>query len=607
MRPRTFLLLLAALAACAPARPAAAQPVSVRANVDAETIGRQDEVIYSIEVSGERFGTVQTPEAPRTQGLTLVQPYPSTQRTASLTNGVMKQALLFRWRYRPLREGTARIESATIKIGGETHTTDPIEVRVVAQSTSPGRRTPPAGRGGAVPEESSAVSQRDIFIEATPSKTVAYQNEAVVVQYRLFFRLGFQFRQLRLADSWDAVGFWREEMDVDSNPIPETVTRDGERYQSIVLKRVALFATRSGTLSVDPLSVEADLYAPRRSRDPFGMWGGRGALETVRIVSPPLRLRIQPLPEGAPESFSGAVGRFRLNAFYDRTALEVGESTTLRVTISGSGNLSTLTPPDLQPPGAVEVYTPTSTADVSRSPSGVSGSRTFDYVLVPHANGSFEVPPVRFTFFDPQQRRYETLSSDGVTLIVTGEAPAGSDALPADGIAGLITTPGRWVQVQPVLLHRQAWPYMLLAFPMLALAALAVVRRRHRRLAADSVLARSRAAHPLARKHLRAATGCLEKGDARAFYDAIERALLGFVGARFNVAERGLTRQALGDRLAAVNVPETTTARLFSLLERCDRVRFAPVVPDRHAQQADREEAAALIVELDTALSSRAA
>ncbi len=583
-----------------------AQAVTVRAWVDEATVERDDIVVYRLQVEGERFGAVQTPDAPQTEGLALVQPYPSTQRSATITNGIMQQSLQFSWRYRPLREGTARIEGATVQIGKEIHTADPIVVRVVSTGQRPQRRAAPDPFDDNAAPEAPSIAPDDVFIEVSPSTTRAYQNEEIIVTYRLLFRPGFQFRQLRLADSWDAEGFWREEIEVDNHPIPETAMRNGERYGSIVLKRVALFATRTGTLAIDPLTVEADLHAPRRSRDPFGFMGLRGGFETARLLSPPLRITIQPLPDGAPDGYAGAVGQYRMTTQFDRTELEAGESTRLRVQISGRGNLSTLEPPTVEAPGAIEVYSPVAGGSVERAATGVSGTRTFEYALVPRANGRFTLAPVTFSYFDPRARQYRTLRGDGTTIVVTGEMPGDERILPADGIAGIAHAPGRWLHLGRTPLYRQTWPYAALAVPLLALVLLAGVRARERRLTADADAARRRGAHPLARKHLRAARHHLEKGEARPFYDTLEKALLGFVGARLSLEERGLTRTALAHHLDARAVPASTTTALLVLLDRCDGVRFSPLVPEPAQQQADYEEAAALLVALDPHLTSSA-
>ncbi len=600
LRFRLCLLLAAALSAPA----AHAQPLAVRAWVDESTVGVDDLVTYHLQIEGERFGAVQTPEAPATQGLALVQPYPSTQRSASITNGLVRQSLQFSWRFRPTRPGTARIEAATLQVGNEIYTADALTVHVVAGSRSGAARAAPAPDRQT--PEAAGLGPRDVFIEVSPSKTSAFQNEQVLVTYRLLFRPGFQFRQLRLADSWDAEGFWREEIDVDANPIPETVVRDGERYASIVLKRAALFATRSGALAVDPLRVEADVYVPRRSRDPFDLFGMRGSLETTRLASPPLRLTITPLPEGAPDSFRGAVGRFRMTTSVDRTALEVGESARLDVQISGAGNLATLVPPTVRAPGAIEVYSPTGEADIARAPAGISGSRDFGYVLVPRARGTFEIPAVAFSYFDPATLRYQTLSGDALALVVTGEAAASADAdaLPADAIAGIVRAPGRWIRAARPL-HRQAWPYAALASPLLALGALAAFRTRQRRRARQAVALRSRSAHPLARKHLRRASEHLARHEARPYYNALHDALLGFLGARLARPERGFTRATLAAALEERGVEAGHVARLLALLDRAEAVRFAPVVPPFEQQERDRDEAAALLVLLDQQMPAR--
>ena len=460
------------------------------------------------------------------------------------------------------------------------------------------------------PEEVSP-DARDIFIEVAPSSRQAVQNQQVTVSYLLYFREGIQLRQSRLTDSWDAEGFWREELEVEQRPIPQIVVRDGLRFNRITLKRAAVFPTRSGELTVDPLKIESEAILPSRSGDPMARFFSlQSRFQPVELSSAPLTLNVASLPTGAPPSFQGAVGSLDFSATYDRTELEVGESLQLTVRVSGDGNVATLAPPGFQPPGAFERYDPQVTTNIDRTGQRLRGSKTFTWVLVPRSNGTFQMPGVAFSWYDPAEGRYVSRETAPTTVTVTGTGtPASavmalSGGLPVDDIAGPLETAARWVPTDRAPLHRMAWPWASIAVPAIALIALTLVGRRAHHLAANPAVARLRRAGPLARKHLKAADARLSANDPRGFYEALERALLGFVGNRLNVAEHGLTRDSLDRVLDRASVPQATRTGLIGFLDRCDRARFSPVLPDAAQMQSDRDGAADLLVTLDDTLNA---
>lgn len=610
-----MLVVLLGLAPYAALQDAAAQEIQVRASVSETTVGTEEVVPYTIEIEGATFNDVETPRPPEAEGLRLVSPVPSTQRNMTFINGQLRQSVAFTWSYRPTREGTARIGQTEITVKGRSYATGAITIRVVPQTQRPQRRPrsawpfDPSPPQAAAPDadDRPAVSDRDLFIRAVPSKRQALQNEQVTIEYLLYFRDGIQLRHSRLAGSWDAEGFWREEFEVETRPIPRMVVENGLRYNVITLKRVAVFPTRAGTLRIDPLQIETEAYVPYRSSDPFEQFFSlRNRFETLQLASPPITIEALPLPAGAPDGYSGAVGSYRMQTRVNRTEVEVGEPVEVQITISGSGNIATLQPPRLQVPGVFEQYDPQVNTTIARNGARITGSKTFSYVLVPRSNGTFELPAIRFAYFDPERGQYDTHVSEPTPIRVTGTATTPlaatetASGLPVDDIAGLLPA-GDWVPTTRVPLHQRPWVYAALVLPLIALGGLFAYRRHLNRLATDTQFARNRIAHPLARKHLKQADALLQQSQPphRAFYEEIERAVLGFVGNRFDIAEQGLTRPQLDARLAALDVPAETRLELRRLLEACDQGRFAPVIPERAEMEAARDRAARLIIEID--------
>ena len=595
---------------------AAAQNISVQASVNATTVGTEDRIIYSLEIQGASFSDVKTPSPPATENLVLLQSVPGTQSNVSIINGRIQQSVVFRWTYRPTRQGSAQIGAARIEVNGAVLSTEAIRLTVMPGSQTARQRGrpspglfPPSPQSGQAEAASPEPDSRDMFIRAIPSKRTAYQNEQITVEYQLFFREGIHLRQSRLADSWDAEGFWREDLDVDPRPIPRVEVVNGLRYNTIVLKRIAAFATRSGSLQIDPLRIETEAVVPVRSSDPFEqLFSMQRRATPVELSSPAVTLQVLPMPDDAPPSFKGAVGAFRMDAQTLETEVEVGEPVELKVHITGSGNIATLEPPPFEAPGVFEKYDPQVETVIDRSGRQVIGSKTFTYLLVPRSNGTFELPAAAFTYFDPEAQRYVSLRGESATIRVTGTVlttPATSSTtsgLPVDDIADVIPADGAWVNLKRPPLYAVPWAYLALLLPLFAVAGALAYHRYAARLATDVGYARNRRAHPVARKHLKQAESLLKENSPRRFYEEVERALLGFIGNRLNIAETGLTRPQLQQQLISVGVANDARNDLQSLLEACDQGRFSPRLPDQAEMNSALDQASTLIVLLDRQL-----
>lgn len=599
----------------------AAQEVKVSASISDSTIGTEEALMYTITIEGVTTGATQMPTAPEGDGLELLKSSPNTQSSVSILNGAVTQSFSYSWTYRPEREGTARLGSTTVRVGNKAYRTNEITVHVVPQSERPKRRVQSSQRRfdpfsslfrAPSPEttpEIRRVRENDIFIRAIPNRTKVVQNEQVIIEYQLFFREGIQLRQSRLTDSWDAEGFWREELEVETRPIPEIVVENGLRYNKIILKRAAVFPTYVGNLSVDPLRIESEALLPSLSNDPFQLlFSMRNRFQPVKLVSPSIRVESSPLPDPAPDSFSGAVGTYEFSTRIDRTSILVGESIQFTVTISGAGNLATLDAPGFSPPAAFELYEPRVSLNLNRNGRMLSGTKSFTYVLVARTNGNFEIPPVEFTSYNPRSKKYVSNRSDPVTVTVTGTATtpasvvATTNGLPVDDVAAPFSQAGDWTRLNPVPYHTMAWPYAALIFPLLILGFVFGIQRYQNKLAGDITFARNRRAHPLAKKNLKKALVLMKKAETIHFFAELERAILGFIGNRLNVSERGLTRNQLDDSLRRADVPESLRTGLKELLNICDRGRFAPGEIGSGKLESAYEDASALIVALGASL-----
>ena len=597
LRLPTLLFTLVLVAAC----PAAwAQAPSVQALVNTPTIGTEEAVTYTIEVQNADLAQVTVPSPPSATNLQLASNNPSRSTNVSFVNGNVTRSVSFSWQYLAQSEGSAELGATTVSIAGTDYTTEAITVTVVPQSERPAR--PQRRRSVFDPfpnpvQPDVAVTEQDIFIRAVPSSRSPYVNEQVTITYELFFREGMQPQNSRLADSWDAEGFWREELDVEGRPIARTSVENGIRYSSIVVKRVAVFPTRSGPLTVDPLRIVTEVFTPAA----FGrsLLLGR-QVQVVERSSPPVTMEVWALPSGMPSAFREAVGQYTMEAQISKSEVEVGEPLELVIRIAGRGNISTLEGPDVQLPGAFDAYDPE--VETSSQVSGVlaGGTKTFRYLMVPRTNGTFSIDPIRFSYFDPADVTYQTITRTLPAISVVGTSDrviAGSmlsTGYAVDDIAGLLPA-GAWTVFPAIPLHQRSWFYAAIVVPLLLLGVLALQQRRAQRLKTDITWARGRRAHPLARRHLKQATRLKQAGEASAFFAELARAVLGFVGNRLNIAEVGMTRSQLADALVDAGVAAEICERLAAFLDTCDAARFAPEDPDQDALDRSLQDAGDLI------------
>lgn len=599
LMPRSFTLPAHAVAAlfCAlilgvgsSAPDAQAQSdITVTAETNRTEVGTEQAVVFKIRVQGVSPSAVETPEPPPTTNLVLNNATPNTNRSLSFGSGKMGRSVSFEWIYRPVRPGIARLRATDVVVDGKTYQTEEIRVRIVPQSEAPATSQPASRTTGSNDTSSpdadteaaepdppeSSLDASDLFIRVKTSTDAVYQNEQATVEYQLYFRPGVQPRHSRLASAWDANGFWREELDVASRPVPKLQRINGDLYQTIVLKRVAVFPTRTGMLRIDPLQIETEAYASRSASSQN--YSAQRRYEPVTLSSDPLTLDVSPLPDRAPPSFSGAVGQFSVNADVTTQTARVGGAVTYKVTVEGTGNIATLQAPTIDAPNAFDVYDPKINTDLDRGGSKVRGTKTFTYILVPQSNGQFTLPAVEFAYFDPDAQRYDEIRTSPIPVEVTGDAAPTAlsttgAGLPVGDIAGPMSS-AQWVSTDRTPMHRKVWPYAALALPLLASVGILVLRRPTEDAAPPAI--------ETAMERLDHANALIESSSrtpeqTQQVYGVLERAVLEFIGDRTKHPVSGFSRDRLDTFLQNKGVDADDRAALRSLLDACDQAQFAP-------------------------------
>ncbi len=555
-RTAGWALALVALAALS-----RAQETSVRAEVDATRVGVADQVQLTITVEGRTRDLAEDVALPPLKNLRLVGG-PSVSEQVAFVNGTTSQSRAYTYVLQPIGPGKAEVGAGRVKLTSGVKTTAPIAIEVVPGSLGPrpARRPRPFDDAfGADPFESlfgrrTPRAEAKLKVVAAASRPKLHIGEPVLVTYFLYTQASIS--SIQLAEAAQYAGFWTEDVDQPkTGPAGERVTFEGESYVRFPIQRKLLFPARAGRLTIPPVRFRLNL-----ARMSFFDTGG-----TVERATQPLTLDVEPLPEEP--GFTGAVGEFDVKASLDRDAVALGEAATLRFTVQGRGNLKWVDrAPELALPGA-KVYPPQTRSDLKVGPEGITGTRTWEFVVVPETSGALAIPPLPFTYFAPSTGSLKRMRTSALTLQVRGGAAAAAP-LPAPGLtssraAGLALRS----DLDP---PRRRRPVL---GPAAVLATLGLLVVLHGAMAGTARLADRRrlaAGRPATRRDVRGALGDLErarrgrlgKEEAAAL---IERTLHGVFGA---TAENGVP--PAGERENAVR----------EVLQQVQFIRYAPQLGD---------------------------
>ena len=581
---RSIVLSLFALLAF-PGQETNAQDISVRAFLSQDVVGLNQAFTLSVELSGSQ----QLDANPALPDMDEYAHFlnSSTSSQMNIVNSRMSVTYTVLYRFQAIKEGTYTIPSFEVASGGQRYTTEPLTLEISAAPPPAAQNAPSGGNARAT---ESGVSSEDLFLEATANKTSVYLGEPVIVEYRIYTRVNVSGYEITMQPS--KAGFWSEEYPQPSSPTVTTTVRDGRQYRTAAVKKMALFPTAAGTKTIDAMTMQAQIRV-QGSRDPFRDFFGGGSLfgrnVTQLITSAPIDVEVLPLPEaGRPGDFSGFVGNVDVSTSLDRTAAETNEALTFTVRVVGEGNIRTLPDPEIEFPGDFEIYPPETTEQVSRGDNNVSGSKTYEYVLIPRAPGTRTIPSVRLNFFDPSTASYRTDVTAPIDIEVTGDAidvPGVTSR--ARGAIATLREDIRFIQIETPSfrptgksLFGSAGFWLILLVPMVVVSGSLGVRRHQARLEGDVAYARRRRASRAARKRLAGARNLLGADTQKEFYAEVGSALEGFLGDKLNIAAAGMIREDVINLLKQNEVSQELIDEYFGCLEHTDRQRFAPAEAD---------------------------
>ena len=520
----------------------------------------------------------------------LIGPNRSMQSSYQMINGHTSSTSSITYTYivAATKNGTYTIPPAHVVVNGKSIASNAIKIQVsgTSQSGSSARQRQNDDDGGEMRDAGSHISGSDLFIKVTANKKRIHEQEPVLLTYKVYTLV--QLTQLR-GDMPDLKSFYTQEVDLPQQKNFTIENVNGRPYRTCTWSQYVMFPQMTGKLQIPSITFEGIVIQQNRNVDPFEAFfnGGSGYVEVKKkIVAPGIEIQVDPLPT-RPANFSGGVGQFNVSAQLNKTETKANDPVSMRIIVSGTGNLKLIKQPIVNIPKDFDKYDPKITDQTKLTANGLEGSKIYDILIVPRHQGKYEIPPVEFTYFNTATNKYETAKSEGFTLDVAKGSGAGtvSDFSGQEDLKELnkdiryIKTGPADVQGLDDFFFGSVAYWVSLAVLALIFISLFVIFRQRAIDNANVTKMRGKKANKVATKRLKKASKLMKDNKPSEFYDEVLRALWGYVGDKLSMPVEQLSHDNISQRLAERQVDESTIAQFIEALDECEFERYAPGDP----------------------------
>jgi hypothetical protein len=545
---------------------------------------------------------------------------PAQSTNVSIINGKMSKSVSYTYTLQPKKQGEFTIPAAAAIVNGTEMRSNPVVITVTEpakksqqsqQNQDPFdafRRQMQPQREAESEDDIRKYVEKNMFVRVVPSKTQLFQGDQLSLSYKLYFRIQYQTLQATKNPSYN--GFLSEEFKLpepDRNEQPPIELYEGKKYYVQEFKRVSLFPTKSGKITIEPIELEGTVLV--EVPDPF-FGGFFSTLEPYDygFKSNAIELTVKPLPEkNKPAAFSGAVGKFSFTADYDKTKVNVGDPVTLKLSYTGTGNLKLINPPKLTFPDEFEAFEPKIKDDYENNGSVVTGSKTFEYVLIPQDGGTFKLPAYEFAYFDADKADYVRFTLPETTITVEGKAKISQNVVnffkreKEDKPKSIYGIKQEFVRSADFAGSTMFWA--LTVSPLLILLIGFVFRKRDY---SDTELLslRRKKANRIALRKMAKAKKLLQQKNEEAFYNEVIRALWEYLSDKLFIPQSELSKDNISEQLSFRNVTNDKIDAVKEVLDICEQSLFSPVGKE-DAMQATYSKAIELIVDIEQQLKDK--
>ena len=528
--------------------------------------------------------------APSIKGFdVLMGPSRSQQSSIQIINGkrTSNSSTAFTYILLAGSPGTYTIPAASVEVNGEKVFSNAISIKVLPQDQTSGNSGNNGG-GSASSSRSQAagsrISANDLFITATASKTTVHEQEAILLTYKVYTVVNL--RQL-YGKMPDLKGFHTQEVEL---PQQKTFTLEhykGRNYNTTVWSQYVLFPQQTGKLEIPSITFDGVVAQQTISDDPFdAFFNGGGYVEVKKkITTPKVVINVQPLP-AKPAGFSGAVGEFKLASSINATDVKTNDAVTIKLTLSGTGNMKLIGTPEVKFPQDFEIYDPKVTDDYKLTNSGLTGTKTFEYLAIPRHAGNFMIPAIEFTYFDLKSNSYKTLKTEAYNLkVAKGQGNADqviSDFTNKESVK-MLGKDIRFIKLGDSSLRPKGdfffgtvGYYLCYLIPLLLFVVFAVIYRQKALENANVAKVKTKKANKVATRRMKLAGKLLAENKKNEFYDEVLKALWGYISDKLSIPVSQLSKDNIEAELTNYGVQEALIAEFIGVLNECEYARYAP-------------------------------
>jgi hypothetical protein len=517
---------------------------------------------------------------------------PSTMSSYNWVNGKSTQSKSYTYTLRPLTEGEFIIGAASGKIDGKEVKTNPITINVIPPSGPPPTTQTPQGQSqqqGRQSQQSAPLSVEDqlaegLFVRVIPDKTKVKVGEQITLTYKVYYKVSFRDVQVIKAPSYN--GFLSHEIELDNNANAEVRENyNNQVYTTQIFKKIAIFPTHTGTYTIDPMELEGVILVQKK--DPFFNHPFFNTTQPYqfKFKSNPIKIEAENLPSGAPIGFGGAVGSYDFSVELDKNSVKADDAITLKVKVSGQGNVKLVNLPKPELPHSFETYDPKTNESISKQSSIIKGSKTDEYLIIPRSGGNFEIPPLEFSYFDINKRQYVTKTSQAFSVEVEGESllsgQSSSSGMVTKEDLKLLSDDIRYIRTGEISNRKTTFYIKSLWYPLvwgglfLSIFPLFIFSKKHRENQKDIVALKRKKAGKVASQRLAKANKLLDSGTDKEFYQEISTSLWNYLADKMNITNAELSKENLESQLIFKGIDEQLLKKIDEIWSTCDMALYA--------------------------------
>ena len=553
---------------------------------DVVVVGDQFRLSYTVTTQ-----KVKDFRAPSIKGFdVLMGPSRSEQSSTQIVNGSVSStsSITFTYILMANTAGEFTVPGASIVAEGNQMISNSVKIKVLPQDQNHNSSRRNNDNSSSIqPSSNASVSNQDLFITATASKTNVYEQEAFVLTYKIYTRESNL--QLNNAKLPDFKGFHSQEIEMTTNARWTPEHYKGRNYYTTVYRQFVLFPQQSGKLFIEPAQFQMTVNKPVQSADPFDAFfnGGNNVIEIKKpITTPKIAINVNPLPAGKPTNFLGGVGEFNISSSINSKELKTNDAITIKLVISGTGNLKLISNPEIKFPDDFEVYDPKVDNQVRLTKEGLTGNKVIEYLAIPRHAGTYKIPGVSFSYFDIRSKSYKTLNTEDYVINV--EKGAGN----ADQVIANFTNKEdlkvlgediRYIKQNEVTFQPKGsffygsmsyWLFYII--PALAFILFFIIYRKQAAENANVAKMRTKKANKVAIKRMKLSGKLLSENKKDAFYDEVLKALWGYISDKLNIPVSRLSKDNIEEKLRNHGVSEELIKEFLNALNDCEFARFAP-------------------------------